>query len=233
MATAALVVKNTSKVADLVSGKIRFQTVDTMGLNLMEHLREFVQLYPAIEVDLVLSQDFADLSRGEADVVLRSTNKPDETFIGRKLAKHAVGVFGSSDIVDRYPKNTPLSEFPWIAWGNGLSDPWFEKYLPDARIAMRVNTAYGVEQAIRSGIGVGHLACYPIARENDFLCLQAPAAHMGLELWLLAHRSVRRNKKVQVFMAFLRDKIQQDKELIEGRLGSPLHCLDIPMFYEP
>jgi DNA-binding transcriptional LysR family regulator len=231
MATAALVVKNTSGVTDSVSGKIRFQTVDTMGLNLMVYLREFAQLYPAVEVDLVLSQDFADLSRGEADVVLRSTNKPDETFVGQRLAKHAVGIFGTSDVLARHPKNTPLSEFPWIAWGNGLSDPWFEKYLPNARITMRVNTAHGVAQAIRSGIGVGHLACYPVATEDDFLCLQAPDPSLELGLWLLAHRSVRRNKKVRVFMAFLREKIRQDKEIIEGRVGSPTQSLDIPLLY--
>jgi len=79
---------------------------------------------------------------------------------------------------------------------------------------------------------VGHLACYGAARESHFLCLQAPDPSHDLGLWLLAHRSVRRNPKVQVFMAFLREKIRQDKDFIEGRLGSQLQCLDIPMFYE-
>ena len=162
--------------------------------------------------------------------MLRTTNKPDDSFVGQQLAKHAFGIFGTPDILARHPQNTPLSELPWIAWGNGLSDPWFEKFLPNARIAMRVNTGYGVERAIRSGIGVGHLACYGAARDSDFLCLQALDRSLDLGLWLLAHRSVRRNKKVLVFMAFLGEKIRQDKDLIEGRLGSPLQGLDIPMF---
>lgn len=47
---------------------------------------------------------------------------------------------------------------------------------------------------------------------------------------------------MRIFMALLRDKIRQDndlqdndlqdKDLIEGLSGSPLQCLDIPMFYE-
>jgi len=74
----------------------------------MAYLREFSQRYPAIEIDLVLSQDFANLARGEADVVLRATNNPMETYIGQQVAEHAVGVFGTSELLNDHPAKTPL-----------------------------------------------------------------------------------------------------------------------------
>jgi len=66
--------------------------------------------------------------------------------------------------------------------------------------------------------------------DEKFLCLRAPDPELALQIWLLAHRSVRRNNKVQVFKSFLREKIHGDRRLIEGQLGSPRHPLDIPLF---
>ena len=234
MASSALIAQNTSVTKGELSGQIRFQTVDATAFNLMGYLREFAQRYPAIEIDLVLGQGFANLARGEADVVLRATNKPTETYIGQQVAQHALAVFGTSEILNDYGSNTPLCDLPWVLWEDGFTDGWMEKHVPDASVAMRVNTAFGMTRAVRSGLGIGHLACYGVARDEKFLCLRGPDPDLSIQIWLLAHRNVRRNTKVRVFMAFLREKILKDRPLIEGTLGSVRHPLDIPIYvYAP
>ncbi len=229
MAGAALVAQNTSSAQGSIAGVIRFQTVDATAVNLMGYLGEFTQLYPEIEIHLVLSQDFANLARGEADVVLRATNSPMESYIGQQVAEHAVGVFGTSELLSAHPDQTPLAELPWIAWTDGLTDWWLHRHVPGCRVVMRVSTPYGMAQAVRNGVGVGHLACYGVARDDRFLCLRAPDPELALQIWLLAHRSVMRNRKVRVFMAFLREKIRQDRELIAGYAGSPCFALQVPL----
>jgi len=231
MAAIALEVKNISGGdRSELAGTLTFQTVDATGYNLMGYLKEFSILYPKIQVELILSQDFANLARGEADVVLRATNTPPETYIGRRVAQHSFGVFCASELFNSFTNSTSLSEMPWVVWQSGLSDPWMKKHVPNAQIVMKVNTAYAITQAVREGIGIAHLACYGVAHDEKLLCLRKPDPELSIQMWLLAHRNVRQNRIAQVFIKFLTDKIVADQNLINGQVGSPKHALGIPIF---
>ena len=228
MADSAIVIRNTAQNTSSIAGKIRFETLDATAFNLMPYLNEFSKQYPEIEVDLRLDQQMANLDRGEADVVLRATNDPKEDYVGHHIGDHAFGIFGALDLVNQYPAGTPLSEFPWVLYGNGWSDPWMEKLGIEPRVVMRVSTAFGMIQAVRAGIGISHLACYSAALDERLLCLKAPTEDWNLQIWLLAHQSMRRNLRVKTFVKFLRQKITADRPLIGGKLGSPTRPLNLP-----
>ncbi|MGH7859434.1 MAG: LysR substrate-binding domain-containing protein, partial [Candidatus Binatia bacterium] len=72
----------------MIRGTIRFATVDATARKLMPCLQRFMSRYPEVELQLVMSQHLANLSRGEADVVLRATKHPPETYVGRLVAHH-------------------------------------------------------------------------------------------------------------------------------------------------
>ena len=76
MAAAALAVRNTSEEAATLKGRIRLETIDATGIGLLGHIKAFKERYPEVEIDLRLNQHLVDLDRGEADVVLRTTNTP-------------------------------------------------------------------------------------------------------------------------------------------------------------
>ncbi len=229
MAEAALIVQNTAESASNIAGTIRFETLDATAFNLMDYLGEFSKQYPEIEIDLRLNQEMVDLDRGEADVVLRATNDPKEDYVGHHIGDHAFGIFGAADLINQYPAGTPLSEFPWVLWGNGWSDQWMKNLGFAPHVVMRANTAFGMVQAVRAGIGIGHLACYSVAMDDRLLCLHAPLDEWRLQIWLLAHRSMRRNQRVRTFVKFLRQKITADRPLISGKIGSPTRPLSPPL----
>jgi DNA-binding transcriptional LysR family regulator len=229
MAAAALIVKNTTEKTAALSGNIRFETIDSTAFNLMGYLADFTLQHPEIEIDLRLNQEMANLSRGDADVVLRATNDPTDDYVGHHVADHAFGIFGSADLINRYPVDTPLNDLPWVLWSNGWTDTWMAELGLTPRIAMRVSTAYGMVQAMRSGIGIGHMACYAVSNDDRFLCLHAPQQEWNLQIWLLAHHSMRRNQRVKAFIKFLRQKIALDRHLIEGKRGSPTRPLNRPL----
>ncbi len=228
MAKAALAVKNTTENTATLSGTIRFETVDSTAFNLMSSLKEFTRLHPEVELDLRLNQEMVDLDRGDADVVLRATNTPTENYVGHHVADHAFGIFGAADLVNQYPVGTPLNELPWVLWGNNWTDSWMEQLGLNPRVVMRVNTAFGMVRAMREGIGIGHMACYAVAQDDRFLCLQAPNPNWNLQIWLLAHHSMRRNQRVRTFIKFLRGKISKERSLIEGKVGSATRPLNLP-----
>ena len=141
----------------MLRGTIRFATVDATARNLMPSLQRFMSRYPEIELQLVMSQHLANLSRGEADVVLRATNHPPETYVGRLVAHHAFPVYAAPALLAQYAPDTPLDEYPWVCWGDGMTDPWMAQHMPAARVVCRANTALGMRR--RSGPGsVSHIS---------------------------------------------------------------------------
>lgn len=227
MAATVLAVKNTADDTSDLSGRIRLETVDATAYGLLPHLTEFTERYPEIEIDLRLNQQLADLDRGDADVVLRATNDPTEEYIGHNVATHAFGIFGSSELVNKFPVGTPLNEMPWVLWSNGWTDKWMEELGLNPRVAIRVNTPFGIVQAMRAGLGIAHMACKSVAEDDQFLCLRAPNEKWSLQIWLLAHHSMRRNQRVRTFIKFLRHKIAADRPLFEGRKGSATRPLNL------
>ncbi|UTW56307.1 LysR family transcriptional regulator [Kordiimonas sp. SCSIO 12610] len=226
MASAALTVKNTTQNAADMAGKICFETIDATAFNLLKYLGEFSKLYPQIEIDLRLNQNMVNLDRGDADVVLRATNAPPDDYVGYHLADHAFGIFCSTELLNQHPATAPLEDLPWVMFSDGWSDDWLKALNISPKVVMRVNTAHGLVQAVRAGIGVSFLACYGIANDENFVCLRAPRKEWHLQIWLLSHKTIRRNERVKTFVRFLRQKIVNDKDRIEGRIGSPMRSLE-------
>lgn len=201
----------------MLRGRIRFATVDATARKLMPSLQRFMLRYPEIELQLVLSQHLANLSRSEADVVLRATNDPPETYVGRLLAHHAFPVYAAPRLLARFASDTPLDCYPWVGWGDGMTDAWLAQHVPAARVVCRVNTALGMENAVRSEMGVAHLACFGADDDRDFVRIHPPDPSLALGVWLLVHRDLRRSARIRAFLDFLTAELVEKQDLIEGR----------------
>ncbi|PHR55080.1 MAG: hypothetical protein COA43_15850 [Robiginitomaculum sp.] len=230
MASAALIIKNTNENSEKLSGRICFETIDARAYSLMPVLKEFSTLYPDIEIDLRLNQGLADLDKGEADVILRATNSPPEDYVGHHITDYSFGVFGAKALIDSYPKGCALHDFPWIVWPFDIMNSWMHSQKLTPKIAMHINTAYGMAQALRAGIGICHTAAISVAHDKDIVCLRKTNESFNLQIWLLAHHSMRNNYRVRVFMKFLRKKLVAERDLLEGRVG-PASCpINSPYF---
>lgn len=229
MAAAALTIQNTSEDASSLKGRIRFETIDATGIGVMHHLRDFTNRHPEVEIDLRLNQQMVDLDRGEADVVLRATNTPPENYVGYQIAHHAFGIFGSIELINRYPPRTSLNDLPWVLWSDGWSENWMAELGLNPSKITRVSTANGVLQAMKAGIGIAHMACKSAAQDEKLLCLRKLVPTHRMQLWLLTHQSMRRNQRVRTFARFLRDKLVADRPYFEGERGNVTRPLNLPL----
>ncbi len=229
MAAAALSIHNVSEDAGTLKGRIRFETIDATAIGMLPHIKAFTERHPEVEIDLRLNQHMVDLDRGEADVVLRATNTPSENYVGYQVAHHAFGIFGTAELINRYPAGTPLNDLPWALWSDGWSSDWMAELGLSPRRVTRVNTANGVLQAMRAGVGIGHMACKSAAQEDKFLCLRKLVPNHRLQLWLLMHESMRRNKRVRTFTRFLRERLVADRPYFEGERGNVTRALNLPL----
>ena len=71
---------------EVLSGTVRMTCSDAVlhGL-LLPALARFMPGYPALQLELATSNDFANLSRRDADIALRMTRTPPEHLVGRNL----------------------------------------------------------------------------------------------------------------------------------------------------
>jgi DNA-binding transcriptional LysR family regulator len=80
----------------------------TCGSILADRLRRtrlldaFHATHPGLRVELVISDRFLDLSKGEADIAIRLGKPQDEALVGRKIADAPWAVYASRAYVERY-----------------------------------------------------------------------------------------------------------------------------------
>jgi DNA-binding transcriptional LysR family regulator len=65
---------------------------------------KFQERFPDLRVELIVGDRYFDLSKGEADIAIRSQGPKldDETLVGRKIAEGVWGVYASPAYVKRH-----------------------------------------------------------------------------------------------------------------------------------
>ncbi|WNL43247.1 LysR family transcriptional regulator [Halomonas sp. PAMB 3264] len=187
-----------------LTGSLRITTTDTLFTGLLSPvLTTFRQRYPAIELEVALSNQRHSLSRREADIALRPTHAPPDTLVGRYLGDIALAVYGLGkhwEDVHRHVTLKTLSNQAWIAPDAHLGDAILEAWMADKGAAYRVDSLLGIQVAIRDGAGIGVLPCYLGESDEALTRLTAPIEALATPLWLLTHPDLRRVARVRAFM---------------------------------
>jgi DNA-binding transcriptional LysR family regulator len=202
-----------------VAGELRVTAPTGLaGPLLMPILAEFMHLYPAIRVDLILSGEALNLSRRDADVALRVSRGPDETLFGRRLAGVAWAVYGRAD-----RSYDDLAEESWIGLNENVANGLFTRFLKDRkRIVLRLNAVTGLREAAAAGIGIAPLPCYEGDADPALRRLGGLEADLQTDFWVLTHQDLRRSAKVRAFMDHVAAAILPLRPAFEGRTDQAL-----------
>jgi DNA-binding transcriptional LysR family regulator len=89
-----------------LTGVVRLACSPTVGERLRRAplFETFAARFPGLRIELVLSDRLVDLSKGEADIAIRTYGRePDEdSLVGRKIAEGAWAVYASRPYVERH-----------------------------------------------------------------------------------------------------------------------------------
>ena len=194
------------------SGTLRISTTDTLlhGL-LLPVLSRFSAAYPKIELELVVANALADLSRRDADVAIRVTKKPPEYLAGSRLGTLKSAVFASSTYLERRAQPLRLEEVDWIALDESLSDHpsarWRRQRYPKLAPRVRCNSVLSVAGSVVWGLGVGVAPVFLFRDNPQVRMIEGPVAELENDLWMLAHRDVRRLQRVRLLFDFFREQL--------------------------
>ncbi|MDX1755747.1 MAG: LysR family transcriptional regulator [Marinobacter sp.] len=206
------------------SGEIWTTTTDSLLMGLLAPLfTQFRNKYPGIVLDVAVSNQLFNLTRREADVAIRPSNRPPENLIGRPLASIGQAVYGHRDL--GLTPGTPietLAHQPWISAGPRLQDSqvnqWMETNALKEACVYRVDTLVSILSAVRSGMGLAVIPCYLADKDPDIIQLTDPIPELEYRLWFLMHPDLRGVVRIHALMDFLTDAVRAQEQHLAGRL---------------
>lgn len=203
-----------------LKGELRVTCTDFfLNTYLAPYTWKFLQNNPGIDLSVACTQSVLSLSRRDADIALRFTQKPDDTLVGRCLTKVRYAAYASNRAAITKFNQENRNQWQWI----GLQDDFYNHMLfgsvfPSNQFKHRVDSMSALHSMVCSGLGVALLPCYVGDRDTRLSRVDPePYPESTIELWLLYHPDIRRMHRVQLFAEYIRDQIVKDSALFEGR----------------
>ena len=186
-------------------GMVRLTTTDTLFHGMLcSHLPAFRECYPEIQLEILIENRFATLTRREADIALRPSNNPPENLVGRRLGQIETAVYGAEDYLKR-PHWITDQDMDWIGFEDSLahlaSAQWLDKYLAGKEPVIRINSLHAAAEACRAGLGLALLPEFLAA--DGLVQWQKPDPDWRTELWLLTHPDLRQVPRIRAVMDYL------------------------------
>ena len=208
-----------------LSGTIRVTTTDTIGLWFVQpYLFQFHQRYPGIQVELIISSEFFSLSKREADIAIRPTQKPPEELVGRRASNMAWAVYGSRDYLKDKPrlhKPSDLARHSLVCGDDSLAHlaatRWVRTHAPESAVVYRSNSMITQLSAVKAGFGLAVLPCFLADPEPTMVRVLPPDASFTSGLWLLTHPDLRDTARIRAFIDFVAQSVRSQRALLEGK----------------
>jgi DNA-binding transcriptional LysR family regulator len=170
-------------------------------------LDRFHARHPGLRVEFVMSDKYLDLSKGDADVALRSGDVDDDVLVGRKIADSIWAVYASRKYIERRgrPERVEdLNRHALVGLDGSMAKhraaTWLREVAPHAELAARVNSVLGLVSAAKSGIGAAPLPTALGDAESDLVQVLGPIPELARSWRLLAHPDLRRTPRVSAFL---------------------------------
>jgi len=178
--------------------------------------------FPRLRLELVTSDRFLDLSKGEADIAIRLGEPRDEALVGRKIADACWAVYASRTYVERHgrPRDVeelnrhiivgcdgPIKDYPGARRLRSLA--------PHATVATRSDHWQGVMLALKAGAGLVALPHWQGDSESELVRV---IENIGLVLpyYLLMHRDMQHSPRVRAFADFVASEIKSFRALVSS-----------------
>ena len=206
-------------------GPLKISTTVGLGsLWLTPRIREFIDLYPDIEVTLITLDEELDVSMREADCAIRLTPPTQPDLIQRRITRVNTHVFASPDYLQQNgmpDRIADLGAHKLIVYSEEgtMPAPNLNWLLNAAREAidgepqkiLTLNNLYGMVRAVEAGIGIAGLPDF-FARESRSLVRVLPELEgPGNDAFFVYPEELRTSQRIGVFRDFLIRKVAETR----------------------
>lgn len=217
-ATELLLSETTTKPA----GELRVTVPVGLGtVWVTQRMREFLELYPEIRIELILSDEQVDLSMRAADVGLFIYEPEQSDLIRRPLFSMDVRAYASAGYIRKFgaPQNlAALSKHRIVSYSGAPAQhltaiTWIESAglsgKQTRQPVFRVNSIMAMKYAIASGVGIGMLPDYLVEGDADLVPILTELEPPKMTIYFVYAEEMKSSKRVQVLRDFLVAKARQ------------------------
>tara|TARA_A100001015_G_scaffold235604_1_gene267453 strand:+ start:3164 stop:4054 length:891 start_codon:yes stop_codon:yes gene_type:complete len=209
---------------DALKGKLTVTTVVSFGTTwLTPRIKEFMDLNPDIEIELIFNDEELDLATRQADIAIRMRRPKQLNLIQKKFVDFNYHIYGSTEYLEKngYPKSLKdLDKHKFITYGKGAPSP---VYNPDwvlkigardgkkRKSVMKVNSVYGLLLAVQSGVGLAALPDYIAHNKRGITKVLPNEPGKPTETHFVYPSSMKNNARLVAFRNFIFSKVNEWK----------------------
>ncbi|MGH6682652.1 MAG: LysR family transcriptional regulator [Pseudolabrys sp.] len=193
-----------------LSGTIRVTCPEVLGFRLMHSplIKKFNARYPRLRVEMIVSDKYLDLAKGEADLAFRACapRPTDPTLFGRKIVPSPWAVYASKSYLARHggiEQAEDIDSHAVIRFETTMRDHpaarWLQSVAPNANVSARGSGVPAVLTAVKSGSGLGVLPVSLGDNEDDLVRLYGPVPNLPSDIYLLIHEDLKATPRVRAF----------------------------------
>ncbi|HYD31709.1 MAG TPA: LysR family transcriptional regulator [Azospirillaceae bacterium] len=210
-----------SESKEHAKGPLKVTTTVAFGTTwLTPRVKEFLTLYPDVQLTLLIDDTELDLAMREADIAIRmnTPRQPDlvqrhlmsirfhvyahQSYLKRRGALRTVQDLDQHDIIAFPPE--ARGPVPNIHWLLELGDP-----APPRHPVLRVNNMYAVFKAMESGLGLAALPDYMVNGRTDIERVLPDVDGPQVDAYFVYAEELRHSKRISVFRDFLVRKVAE------------------------
>lgn len=194
-------------------GVVRISASEVIGGEVLPAmLAAFREQHPGVVIELVLSNQSADLLRKDVDLAVRMVQPTQQALVARKVGTIALRLYAHR----RYLKahGTPqrpdqLADHALIGYDH--EPPYVRAMRPAGfvytreQFALRTDSDLAALAALRAGLGIGFCQVPLAARDRHLVQVLAEAIAPVLPTWLVMHEDLRRSARHRAAFDFLAD----------------------------
>jgi len=206
--------------ADTTHGTVRLSASEAMTGFLASRLPRLRRNLQCVEFELVASHMLANLSRREADLLIRDQVPELASLVTRRLCRVAYAIYGAANLSPAATSREELRRMPWVGFDDDHNympgQGWMLDLLQGARPAIRVNNWLVLHDAVRAGAGLSVLPCYLGDEDPALRRIGGPLEEVAPDQWLLVHRDLRTLPRVRAVIDALVELFQEERAALEG-----------------
>jgi DNA-binding transcriptional LysR family regulator len=184
-------------------------------------IENFHARYPGLRVEFIITDKYLDLSKGHADIAIRTGEAADDNLIGRKIAEVPWAVYATRSYVKLHgrPERThDLNEHLVIAFDgeipNFAAARWRRSVAPRAKIAARSDNWAAYLATVKTGVGLAPLPIHHGDRERELVRLIDTEPRVVSQFWLLMHPDMRHTPRVRAFFDYVVAEVKTFRSLL-------------------
>jgi DNA-binding transcriptional LysR family regulator len=186
-------------------------------------LGRFRERHPGLHVEFVMSDQYLDLAKGQADVALRSGDTDDAELVGRKIGDSLWAVYGSRSYVERHGRPRTMGDLAshaLVGLEDGMAQhraaQWLRSVAPDTVPVARNSSVLGLVHSVKAGIGLAPLPTALGDAEPDLERVLGPIPELTRIWRVLTTPELRQSPRVAAFFDFIVEEIDTLRPIITG-----------------